>query len=69
VTRLGRYGLGYDLYVWHLAWEVLLLDGRFPTRTPPTLRAALRAPQMTPAQLVEQARSATATSRRCSPTT
>ena len=34
---------------------MLLLDGRFPTRTPPTLRAALRAPQMTPAHLVEQA--------------
>jgi hypothetical protein len=54
-TRLGRYGRGYDLYVGHLAWDVLLLDGQFPPRTPPTLRAALRSPQMTAAELVDQA--------------
>lgn len=41
-------------YVGHLAWQVLHEIGHFPKTTPPTLRAALRAPQMTPTQLVDQ---------------
>lgn len=41
-------------YVGHLAWQVLHEIGHFPKSTPPTLRAALRAPQMSSPELVDQ---------------
>jgi hypothetical protein len=53
-TRLNRFGNGYELYVGHLAWKVLHQSGHFPPGVPATLRGALRAPAMTPAELVAQ---------------
>ncbi len=44
----------YATYVGHLAWQVMHEIGHFPPSAPSTLRAALRAPQLTPHQLVEQ---------------
>ena len=41
-------------YVGHLAWRVLHEMGQFPRSAPPTLRAALRAPKMTPTELIDQ---------------
>lgn len=52
-TRRGGWGGGYELYTGHLAWEVLHLSGHFPATVPGTLRAAMRAPAATPAELVE----------------
>lgn len=53
-TRANRYGRGYELYVGHLAWEVLHLIGHFPPGVPATLRGALRSPAMSPTELVDQ---------------
>ncbi|MDQ2850956.1 MAG: site-specific integrase [Actinomycetota bacterium] len=52
-TRRGRYGRGYEQHVGHLAWEVLNQSGQFPSGVPSTLRGAMRAPRMTPAELVD----------------
>ncbi|QJY50783.1 site-specific integrase [Pseudonocardia broussonetiae] len=52
-TRRGHFGHGYELYVGHLAWEVLHQSGHFPPRVPSTLRAALRSPALTPTELVD----------------
>lgn len=41
-------------YVGHLAWQVLHEIGHFPKATPSTLRASLRAPQLSPVELVDQ---------------
>jgi site-specific recombinase XerD len=42
------------VYVGHLAWEVLYGTGHFPPSAPPTLRAALRAPQLSPTGMVDR---------------
>lgn len=55
-TRRGGYGAGYELHVGHLAWQVLHACGHFPTTVPATLRGAMRAPAMTPAELVDSYR-------------
>ncbi|MGE0341495.1 MAG: site-specific integrase [Porticoccaceae bacterium] len=52
-TRRGRYGAGYEHHIGHLAWEVLHQGGHFPPGVPATLRGAMRAPAMTPTQLVD----------------
>ena len=51
-TRAGRWGAGYESYVGHLAWQVLHESGHFAPGVPATLRGAMRAPAMTPAELV-----------------
>ena len=51
---LGLAAYSYATYVGHLAWQILHETGHFPRSAPPTLRAALRAPQLTPAELVDQ---------------
>lgn len=53
-TRRCQFGRGYELYVGHLAWQVLHESGHFPPSVPATLRGALRAPAMTPAELVDR---------------
>jgi site-specific recombinase XerD len=53
-TRAGGFGTyGYNNYVGHTAWELLHEGGWFPPSVPATLRATLRAPAMTPEELVE----------------
>ncbi|WP_053208221.1 hypothetical protein [Jiangella muralis] len=52
-TRRGRYGAGYEHHIGHLAWQVLHESGHFPSSVPATLRGAMRAPAMTPAELVD----------------
>ena len=52
-TRAGGWGGGYEAYVGHLAWQVLHESGHFAPSVPATLRGAMRAPAMTPAELVE----------------
>jgi hypothetical protein len=52
-TRRGRYGAGYEHHIGHLAWEVLHQGGHFPPGVPATLRGAMRAPAMTPLELVD----------------
>lgn len=42
------------VYVGHLAWDVLHETGHFATSTPPTLRAALRAPQLSTTEMVDR---------------
>lgn len=41
-------------YVGHLAWQVMYETGHFHRSAPSTLRSALRAPQLTPTEMVEQ---------------
>jgi integrase len=53
-TREGGWGAGYESYVGHLAWQVLAASGHFPPQVPATLRGAMRAPAMTPAELVDR---------------
>ncbi|MCW2628049.1 MAG: hypothetical protein JWR48_4771 [Mycobacterium sp.] len=55
-TRLTtpRSGLHVGKYVGHTAWQVLHAIGHFPAATPPTLRNALRAPQLTTEQMVDR---------------
>lgn len=53
-TREGGWGAGYESYVGHLAWRVMAESGHFPAHVPATLRGAMRAPAMTPAELVER---------------
>jgi site-specific recombinase XerD len=54
-TRQGRFGVyTYGNYVGHLAWQVMYDTGHFPRSTPATLRACLRAPQLTADELVDQ---------------
>lgn len=53
-TRAGGWGGGYESYVGHLAWQVLSEAGHFPPNVPATLRGAMRAPAMTPIELVKQ---------------
>ena len=53
-TREGGWGAGYESYVGHLAWQVLATSGHFPPHVPATLRGAMRAPAMTPAELVDR---------------
>jgi len=53
-TRLGGWGAGYEFYVGHLAWKVMHESGHFPFHVPATLRGAMRAPAMTPAELVDR---------------
>jgi site-specific recombinase XerD len=54
-TREGRFAqYTYGNYVGHLAWQVMYDTGHFPRSTPATLRACLRAPQLTPSELVDQ---------------
>ncbi len=55
VTReAGLAAYSYQVYVGHLAWQVMHATGHFPPRTPGTLRAALRCGRLTPAELVDQ---------------
>ena len=53
-SRANHNGRGYELYVGHLAWQVLHQGGHFPPSVPATLRGALRSPAMTPTELVDQ---------------
>lgn len=53
-TRLGGWGAGYEFYVGHLAWKVMHESGHFASHVPATLRGAMRAPAMTPAELVDR---------------
>ncbi|WP_332603162.1 site-specific integrase [Arthrobacter sp. S2(2024)] len=53
-TREGGWGAGYESYVGHLAWRVMAESGHFPAHVPATLRGAMRAPAMTPAELVDR---------------
>ena len=57
-TRLTtpRSGLHVGKYVGHTAWQNLHAIGHFPAATAPTLRNALRAPQLTIEQMVDQYR-------------
>jgi integrase len=50
----GLASYSYATYVGHLAWQVMHETGHFPRSTPSTLRAALRASQLGPAELVSQ---------------
>lgn len=50
----SRTGLHIGKYVGHLAWQVLHSMGQFPAAAPSTLRGALRAPQLTTIQMVDQ---------------
>jgi site-specific recombinase XerC len=50
----GLSAYSYATYVGHLAWQVLRETGHFPRSTPATLRAALRARQLSPTELVDQ---------------
>ena len=50
----GRTGMHLGKYVGHLAWQVLHGCGHFRASAPPTLRGALRAPQLTTTQMVDQ---------------
>jgi hypothetical protein len=52
-TRRGGYGAGYEHYVGHLAWQILHESGHFPPSVPATLRGAMRAPAMSPAELAD----------------
>lgn len=54
-TRRGRYGYGYTRYIGHLAWTVLRETGQFTAAAPTTMRAALKSPPMTAAELVTAA--------------
>ncbi len=49
-----RTGLHLGKYVGHTAWQVLYATGHFPAATPPTLRNALRAPQLTVEEMVDR---------------
>lgn len=49
-----RSGLHTNKYAGHLAWQVMHSMGHFPTATPPTLRAALRSPQLTIVEMVDR---------------
>ena len=49
-----RNGEHLGKYVGHLAWQVLHGCGHFRASAPPTLRGALRAPQLTTTQMVDQ---------------
>ena len=51
-ARLSAYS--YATYAGHLAWQVLHETGQFPRSVPATLRAALRARQLSPTELVDQ---------------
>lgn len=53
---LALSAYSYATYVGHLAWQILHEIGHFPRSVPSTLRAALRAPQMSPTELVDQYR-------------
>ena len=48
---LGMAAYSDAIYVGHLAWQVLHETGHFPRSAPATLRAALRAPQLSPQEL------------------
>jgi integrase len=50
----GLAAYSYSQYVGHLAWKILHESGHFPPSAPPTLRAALRQPQLSTAELVDQ---------------
>ncbi|MCT9627564.1 hypothetical protein HWD94_20955, partial [Pseudarthrobacter equi] len=54
VTREGGWGRGYETHVGYLAWRVMSESGHFPAQVPPTLRAAMRSPAQTPAELVDK---------------
>lgn len=49
-----RTGLHVGKYVGHSAWQVLFAMGHFPPSSPPTLRNALRAPQLTIEEMVDR---------------
>ncbi|MDX1886877.1 site-specific integrase [Mycolicibacterium sp. 120270] len=49
-----RSGLHVGKYVGHSAWQILYAMGRFPPSAPPTLRNALRAPQLTIEEMVDR---------------
>ncbi|MCV7226475.1 site-specific integrase [Mycolicibacterium komossense] len=49
-----RTGLHVGKYVGHSAWQVLFAMGHFPPSAPPTLRNALRAPQLTIEEMVDR---------------
>lgn len=49
-----RTGLHVGKYVGHSAWQVLYTMGHFPPSSPPTLRNALRAPQLTIEEMVDR---------------
>lgn len=53
-TREGGWGAGYESYVGHLAWRIMAEFGHFPAHVPATLRGAMRAPAMTPKELVDR---------------
>ena len=49
-----RSGLHVGKYVGHSAWQMLYAIGQFPPSAPPTLRNALRAPQLTIEEMVDR---------------
>ncbi|CAN5283934.1 site-specific integrase [soil metagenome] len=51
---MKRTGVHYGKYAGHSAWQVLHAIGQFPASAPSTLRGALRAPQLTTTQMVDQ---------------
>uniref|UniRef100_UPI003F49465C tyrosine-type recombinase/integrase n=1 Tax=Paenarthrobacter ureafaciens TaxID=37931 RepID=UPI003F49465C len=53
-TREGGWGRGYETHVGYLAWRVMSESGHFSAQVPATLRAAMRAPAQTPAELVDK---------------
>ncbi|MBY6414828.1 site-specific integrase [Rhodococcus sp. BP-252] len=50
----SRSGLHLNKYIGHLAWQTLCSCGHFPAHTPPTLRGALRSPQLTTTEMVDR---------------
>lgn len=54
-TRIGGFGRADNTtYVGHTAWRVLYKIGQFSSSAPPTLRAATKIPQLSPAELVDR---------------
>jgi hypothetical protein len=53
-TREGGWGGGYESYVGHLIGGSWQESGHFPEHVRATLRGAMRAPAMTPTELVDR---------------
>lgn len=63
IRGLGR--TDNTTYVGHTAWRVLYETGQFSASTPPTLRAAIRGPQLAPPSSSIDSRSSTAACESC----
>lgn len=50
----SRSGLHLNKYIGHLAWQTLCSCGHFPAHISPTLRGALRSPQLTTTEMVDR---------------